>query len=94
MTLQDYETLVKRTLIITFIQGSINQLPPDELIRDLHRMFRLKKKVIANLTAYVQREVEQKQHDLQTVLANISLFAFVLRDFADRNLGQPLRLPS
>lgn len=90
-TLPRYEDATKRMLIANFFNEFYTQLPPDEFVDTLNRIFKHKAKVIRNLALYVQKEHEEKGHPAEEVLQSLGFYAAILKDFVGKNAGQPLR---
>ncbi len=88
-TLPRYEDAVKQMLIASYFNQFYGRLPPSEFVLTLHRIFQHKEKVIRNLAVYVQREAEEKGHPADKVLQSLDFYAKVLKEFVEKNLGQP-----
>ncbi len=86
----NYLDAVKRTLLIAYINANHLALGPDSFVDTLARIFTLKQKVMANIAAYVQREVEVRGKPLDQTLQNISFFAAILVDRVERAGNQPI----
>ncbi len=86
----NYLDAVKRTLLIAYINSYHAALPPDAFVDTLARIFTLKQKVMQNIAAYVQREVEVRGKPLDQTLTNISFFAAILVDRVERAGNQPI----
>lgn len=87
---EQYERAVKSTIIGAFTQFYLNKLPPDEFVLTLNRLFCWKQKQFHHIAVYVKREVEERGHDVQQTLQNISFFAMVLKDYLTRTANQPV----
>lgn len=85
-----YDEAVKKTLIVHYSNHLLNQLPADEFVDTLSRLFRLKAKMIRNIAKYVQREVEVRGHPVDRVLGNIGFFALVFVEYIHKDNGQPI----
>lgn len=86
----NYLDAVKRTILASYINTFYHTTPPDQFVDTLNRVFTLKQKVLANIAAYVQREVEVRGKPLDKTLDNISFFAAILVEYIDRDGNQPI----
>lgn len=86
----NYLDAVKRTILIAYINAYHSALAPDAFVDTLARIFTLKQKVLANVAAYVQREVEVRGKPLDKTLANISFFSQILVERVERAGNQPI----
>lgn len=91
LTLPRYEAAVKRMLIVFYIRDLLDQLPPDEFVDSLNRIFKHKRKVIRHLALYVQREAEERGHPTDKVLSSLGFYAQILKQFINRAGNQPLK---
>lgn len=91
LTIDRYESAVKRMLIAHFFNEFYQKLPPDQFVDTLNRIFKHKGKVIRNLAVYVQREVEEKGRPAEKIVQSLGFYAGVLQGFVGKNEGQPLR---
>lgn len=89
--IEQYEQLVKGTIIAAFTSQFLGQLPADEFVASLSRMFRWKQKQFHHIALYVQREVEGRGRDLGKTLRNVSFFAGVLHEFQWKTNNQPTK---
>jgi hypothetical protein len=86
----DYLTAVKQAILASYCNSFYAKLPPDQFADTLNRLFKLKQKPLANIAAYVQREVEVRGKPLNKTLNNISFFASILVEYIDRDGNQPI----
>jgi len=84
-----YLEQVKQVIAVTYLQGNLGRIPTDQVIETVYRIFLLKQKPMANLAAYVEREVARGK-SLNDTLSNISFFAAVLADYLERDGNQPI----
>lgn len=89
-TLEQCLAATKQMLLGAYTTAFYGKVPADQFVDTLSRVFRLKGKVIANLSAYVHGQAQQGRHP-DGVLQSLDFYAAVLASFTDRNLGQPLR---
>lgn len=87
----DYDSLVKRAIIISCVTAYVNTMAPDQLVITLNRVFQRKKKVFINLVNYVKKEVEEKNHPINEVLENISFLGPILFEFVGKNNNHPVK---
>ena len=86
-----YRDHVKRMIIVVSANGVLPQTSPDFMLETLHRIFKLKKKVIENLAVYAEKQVEENGRTIEETMAALTFFVGVLFEQADANNGQPLR---
>ena len=86
----NYLDAVKGVILAAYINQFYRAMPPDQFVDTLNRIFVLKQKVLANIAAYVQREVEVRGKPLDKTLENISFFAAILVEYIDRDGNQPI----
>ncbi len=87
--MNSYLEQVKQVIAITYLQNNLGRLSTDQVVETLHRLFLLKQKPMANIAAYVEREVMRGKDLIQT-LQNISFFANVLVEYLERDGNQPI----
>lgn len=90
-TLPKYEDAVRRLIIANYANLYFASMPPDEFVTTLHRIFRYKIKSFHNLALYVQKEVEEKGHPADKVLASLGFYAQIMREFVEKVHNQPLK---
>jgi len=88
--IQFYRDHIKRMLIIVATNSVLPRMEPDRLIDALHRVFKLKWKVIDNLALRAKKEVEEQNRPLEVTINNLAFFTVVLFDYIDKNNNQPL----
>lgn len=86
----DYLTAVKQTILASYCNAFYGKVPADQFVDTLNRVFKLKQKPLANIAAYVRREVEVRGKPLDKTLDNISFFASILVEYIDRDGNQPI----
>lgn len=86
----DYLTLTKQAILASYCNTFYGKVPPDQFVDTLNRVFKLKGKVLGNLAAYVEREVNVRGKPLEQTLNNISFFASILVEYIDRDGNQPI----
>lgn len=80
---------VKQVLTVTYLNAALGRAPTDQVVETLSRLFLLKQKPMANIAAYVDREVARGK-DLHTTLTNVAFFAGVLVEYLERDGNQPI----
>lgn len=85
-----YHEQVSKMITITIIKSFIKEANCKELSDILWRIFHKKEKIVNNIAKYVKVMVEEKDKDLNDVLNSVSFFAFILKEYAYKNIGQPI----
>lgn len=81
---------VKQTILASYCNTFYGKMSADAFADNLHRIFMLKQKVLANIAEYVRKEVDVRHKPLDQTLANISFFAAILVEYIDRDGNQPI----
>jgi uncharacterized protein YtpQ (UPF0354 family) len=81
----NYEDVVKKYILYTFVNYHINQLSYADLSDILSKLFIRKEKAIDRLVKYVTNEVEVKNHPINKVLNNISMFPILFARYINKN---------
>ena len=89
--LEFYKNNVDKMILSIITQSFINTLPASEITEILWRIFHKKNEIIINLAKYVKNTVEINGKDINEVLEAVSFFAFILKDYAYKNIGQPIK---
>lgn len=87
---EPYLTATKQAILAAYVNEFYGKIPADQFVDNLARIFRLKQKVLSNIAAYVEREVETRGKPLDRTLSNISFFAAILVEYLDRDGNQPI----
>lgn len=80
---------VKQAILAAYCNTFYGKVDADQFVDTLNRVFKLKQKVLANLAAYVEREIARGK-PLDKTLINISFFAQILVEYIDRDGNQPI----
>lgn len=80
---------VKKTLISSYFQLFINEMPANQLVKSLNRILTFKEKSIKRIAIYVEKEVNRGK-PLNQVLSNIAFFALVFQNHIDEVNNQPM----
>lgn len=88
--LEFYHDQVCKMITIVIIQNFIKESSCKELSDVLWRIFHKKDKVVNNIAKYVKTTVEERDKKIDDVLNSVSFFAFILKDYAYKNIGQPI----
>ena len=81
----NYEDIVKKHILYTFINQYSNQLSHSDLLELLFKIISRKEKAIQILIKYVESEVESKERPIKKVLNNISMFAILFARYINKN---------
>jgi|688.fasta_scaffold556287_1 hypothetical protein len=85
-----YHEQVSKMITITIIRSFIKDSSCKELSDILWRIFHKKERIVNNIAKYVKVMVEEKDKNIDDVLNSVSFFAFILKEYAYKNIGQPI----